>query len=308
MKNSIVVIIGCILVLVGFEMCRQKEVHQQAKPKGTDDFTSGVAQFVADESFQPILDEELFVYKAMFPEAKPQVVYKSENDALRLFLNDSIRVAILSRELKPAEVKILSDRTLAPEINCFAIDAVTLIVNQQSADTTISVNQLKAALNGKGMTDKSIVFDNPNSSLVRYLKELSGSKDLNARNIYALKSNKDVIAYVSQHPQAIGIVGFSWLDDPDEDYAAAVAKVKIVGVKDESNKKAPNEYFKPSQETLALKQYPLSRRLYMINSSGKMGLGTGFATFLASERGQRIILKSGLLPDSIPQRQINIKK
>jgi phosphate transport system substrate-binding protein len=94
-------------------------------------------------------------------------------------------------------------------------------------------------LNGTAKTDKSIVFDNPNSSLVRYLKHLSGNKELKQKNIYALSSNKEVIKYVSEHSDAIGITGFSWLNDPDKDYAAAVDKVKIVGVKDENSKKAP---------------------------------------------------------------------
>jgi phosphate transport system substrate-binding protein len=141
------------------------------------------------------------------------------------------------------------------------------------------------------------VFDNPNSSLVRYLKNLSGNQELKQKNIYALSSSKEVIKYVSTHPNSIGITGFSWLNDPDKDYAEAVDKVKIVGVKDEDSKIAPNVYFKPSQTTLVQ---------HIIDCTGRKGLGSGFASFLSSERGQRIILKSGLLPDSIPQREINI--
>jgi len=305
MNNSIKIIFLSLIIIVVFGTCRQQ---QPTEVKGDDTFVKGKALFLADESFQPILDQEAYVFKALFTEAKPEFIYKSENELLKLFLEDSIRVAIMSRELKPAELQILKNRNFAPDVNRFAIDAIVLIVNQQSADTTISVKQIKDMLNGKVMTDKNIVFDNPNSSLVRYLKELSGNNDLKQKNIYALKSNKEVIKYVAEHPQSIGIVGFSWLDDPDKDYADAVAKVKVVGVKDESNDKAPTEFFKPSQTTLALKQYPLSRSLYILNSTGKMGLAAGFAAFIKSDRGQRIILKSGLLPDSIPQREMIIKK
>jgi len=305
MSNSIKIIFLSLIIIVVFGTCRQQGAQQV---KGDDTFIKGKAFFLADESFKPILDQEAYIFKSLFTEAKPEFIYKSENELLKLFLEDSIRVAIMSRELRPAELQILKNRNFAPDVNRFAIDAVVLIVNQQSADTTISVKQIKDMLNGKIMTDKNIVFDNPNSSLVRYLKELSGNKDLKQKNIYALKSNKEVIKYVAEHPQSIGIVGFSWLDDPDKDYADAVAKVKIVGVKDESNYKAPTEFFKPSQTTLALKQYPLIRGLYILNSTGKMGLAAGFASFVMSDRGQRIILKSGLLPDSIPQREMIIKK
>ncbi len=295
-----------LAVALAFATCRQQPTTT-LRAKGDDTFITGKAQFLADESFKPILEQEAYVFKALYPEAKPEFIYKSENDVLRLFLNDSIRVAIMSRELKPNEWQILKNRNLEPQVNRFAIDAVVLIVNQQSADTLITVNQIKQMLNGKIKTDRNIVFDNPNSSLVRYLKDFSGN-ELKQSNIYALKSNKDVITYVSEHPNSIGIVGFSWLDDPDKDYADAVSKVKIVGVRDENNDKAPTEYFKPSQETLALKQYPLSRGLYILDSSGKMGLAAGFAAFMKSDKGQRIILKSGLLPDSIPQREMILKK
>jgi phosphate transport system substrate-binding protein len=303
MSNSIKVIIVSLVVLVVFITCRRKA----ARHLSDDTATTGTVQLVADESFRPILDQEIAVFKALYPDTKPEFVYKTEHDAVNLFLDDSIRIAILARDLKQEEIDLLTKRTLPPEIDRFALDAIVLIVNKESPDTTVALSQVKAALNGKAMTDKNIVFDNPNSSLVRYLKELSGNKDLKEKNIFALKSNKDVIKYVSENKNAIGIVGFSWLDDPDADYAQAAGNVKVVGIKDESNKKEPNVYFKPSQETLALKEYPLSRGLYIANSTGKSGLAKAFADFLKSERGQRIILKSGLLPDSIPQREIRIR-
>jgi len=161
-------------------------------------------------------------------------------------------------------------------------------------------------LNGDTKQDKDIVFDNPNSGVVRYLKDFSGNKDFKQKNIYALKSNKEVIKYVADHPNAIGFTGFGWLNDPDKDYADAVQKVKIAGVKDDVTKNAANEFFTPSQNTLALKQYPLTRFLYIFRNTSELGLK--FDAFVMSDRGQRIILKSGLLPDSIPSRRINLVK
>lgn len=286
-----------------FQAC--KDVSKNTREPET--FTSGKAVFIADESFAPILDQELYVFKAIYPDANPSIIYKPENLAFNMFINDSIRVAILARELTATELKILSSRKLAPEINRFAIDAVTLIVHKDALDTAMSVTEVKKMLNGEIKADKNIVFDNPNSSIVRYLKTFSGNEKLQQKNIFALKSNVEVIKYVSEHPQAIGIIGFSWLVEPDKDYAEAIKKIKIVGIRDDGSKTDSDVFFKPSQSTLALNQYPLNRSLYILNSSGKVGLGTGFASFMASARGQRIILKSGLLPDSLPPREINIK-
>ena len=306
MKNSLKIIIVCCIVLVAFATCNRKPVKQL---DNTDTATSGTAKFVVDESFEPIMDQEHYVFKSLYAKTNPVLMYKSENEVLRMLLNDSVRTAILSRELKPDELNILKNRTLSPEVTRFASDAVAIIVNGKSTDTLMTVNQVKELLRGTGMTSKNVVFDNPNSSLVRYLKDLSGNQELKQKNVYALKTNKDVVTYVSEHENAIGIVGYSWLNEPDADYAEAAAKIKIVGVRDESNTKYPKEYFKPSQETLALKQYPLSRSLYVINSTGRPdGLASAFADFLKGERGQRIILKSGLLPEAIPSRDINIVK
>lgn len=287
-----------------FEACQQK----QAKLDLNDSYTTGTANFIADESLAPILDQELYVFKSLYKEAKPQMIYKSENDALRLFLNDSVRVAVLARTLKPEELKMFKQKALYPEINCFAYDAVTLIVNQSSTDTLATVAGIKKMLNGQANTDKNIVFDNANSSLIRYLRTFSGNEKFDQKNIYALKTNVDVIKYVSEHPQAVGFIGYSWLLEPDKSYVEMIKKIKIVGVRDEDSKINSKSYFKPEQGTLAMREYPLSRPIYIINNTGRPGLGTGFASFMMGEKGQRIVLRSGLLPDSIPTREVSFGK
>jgi phosphate transport system substrate-binding protein len=304
MKNNLAKAFSGLILLLSLSACEEKS----KKFDNTDSYTKGTLKFVADESFAPILDQEFYVFKALNKEAKPVVIYKAENDVLRLFLNDSIRVAIMARKLLPNELNILKQKALYPEINCFAHDGVTLIVNNSSNDTLTTVKQIKLMLNGKVKTDKNIVFDNASSSLIRYLKDFSGNNKFDQKNIYALKSNVEVIKYVSEHPQAIGFISYTWLLEPDKSYAALVDKIKIVSVKDEDSKRNPTKYFKPSQNTLAMQEYPLMRGLYIVNSTGRPGLGTGFASFLLSDGGQRIVLRSGLLPDSIPTREIRFGK
>jgi len=292
------------LVLVLLQACKPKP-----KPVlPTDQWHEGSAKFAADESFKPITEQEAYVFTALFTKAKPDFTYKDENDVVRLLLEDSVRMVLLSRDLDSNEVKTLKTRNLTPATYRFATDAVALIVNKVSNDTLISVNEIKKMLTGDAKTTKNIVFDNPGSSLLQYFKTLCGVSEFKPKNIFALKTNKEVIQYVSTHPDALGITSFSWYDEPDSDYADAVKNVKIVAVKDENNKKYANEYFKPSQTTLYLKQYPLSRSLFVVNCTGRIGLATGFTNFVTSEKGQRIIMETGILPDEIPGREINIKK
>lgn len=300
MKYSLKVLGICAAMLTLFGSCKQN------KPKTVGGIDRSKI-FVVDESFKPIVDQELYVFGALYKDGHPKVIYAPENSAVNLLFSDSVRVLIIAREMNAEENKALESKNLKPIVNRFAVDAVTLIVNKASNDTTIATSEIKKMLNGDTKTDRDIVFDNPNSGLVRYLKEFSGNKDFKQKNIYSLKSNKEVIKYVSEHPNAIGITGFSWLNDPEKDYADAVGNVKIVSVKDDLGKHPSGQYFLPSQESIALKQYPLTRNLYILNFTGKLGLGMEFAAFIAGDRGQRIILKSGLLPDAIPGREINIE-
>jgi len=267
---------------------------------------TGARKILVDESFEPIIDDQYRVFESTYTQAKIELIYKPEIDLLNLFLQDSINVAIMSRKLTPSEAKFYESRNIKVRTNRIATDAIALITNQSSTDTTITVEEIKAIMQGNAV-NKSLVFDNPNSSTVRYLKELAGIKELPKRGVYALKSNEEVIKYVYNNPGTIGVIGINWMIQPTEELESIVDKLKIIAVKNVQGLAGSDKYYEPTQNNLALGLYPLSRELYIINCEGGPGLGTGFASFLAGERGQRIILKSGLLPDSIPTRQIIIR-
>ena len=106
--------------------------------------------------------------------------------------------------------------------------------------------------------------------------------------------------YVAENDGMIGVVGINWMFQPTLDLQDNVDKLNIMSVKGIGKK----EYVYPSQDNLAKGIYPLARDLYIINCQGYSGLGMGFASFVAGERGQRIILKSGLVPENFPSRKI----
>ena len=101
----------------------------------------------------------------------------------------------------------------------------------------------------------------------------------------------------------IGVLGLNWLSQPMPEMQPFVDKVNVLSVKGISKK----EYYAPSQNNIAEAKYPLARDLYIINGQGYSGLGMGFASFVAGDIGQRIILKSGLMPARVPGRKIIIR-
>lgn len=275
--------------------------------KDKQSYTEGTTTILADESFAPIIEDQLFIFRDNYPKAHIKLVYKPENELLNMFLNDSARVVIMSRKLSTQEKKVFENKKVTIRVNRFAIDGIALVINESAKDSIITVDDIINVMKGKKGRIKSLVFDNANSSTVRYLKELSGIENLPASGIYALKSNPEVIRFVYENPGAIGVVGVNWILEPDKEMEQFVSKLRVIGVKNLAGKPGSDKFYMPDQDNLALGLYPLTRDLYIINCSGGPGLGAGFASFLAGEKGQRIVLKSGLLPDKIPSREILIR-
>ena len=288
-----------VLFLIAFASCQTEQAEKES-------YTSGREQILVDESFAPIIEDQAFLFQSTYPKAKLDLVLKSEVELLNLFLSDSIQVAIISRLLEEDERKYFESKNIKIRVNRFAIDGIALISHNSSKYVNVDVSEIIKILKGEPSALQSLVFDNANSSTVRYFKELASIDKLPSTGIYALKSNADVIKYVNDNPGSIGVVGVNWMVQPPVELESIVGDLKILGVKNVAGQAGSDAYYKPNQNDIALGMYPLIRSLYVVNCEGGAGLGTGFASFIAGERGQRIVLKSGLLPDSIPSREINV--
>lgn len=65
-------------------------------------------------------------------------------------------------------------------------------------------------------------------------------------------------------------------------------------------------YFQPFQAHVAQGYYPLPRKITILSREARKGLGSGFIAFFASQPGQRIVLKAGLVPENMPMRVIEV--
>lgn len=292
----------------------------QSKPKDglTDTSTSGVIAIAADESFRPIVQEEADVFEGLFPLAGIVPRYVTEVEAVNLLLKDSLRLAITSRRLTPEEMNSFNSRKFFPQEIKIATDGLALITHRGNPDTLITVNQLRSILTGRVLQWNDLypasrlkhilpVFDNKNSSTVRFaVDSICKGASLSDR-VKALKTNKEVINYVSRTPEAIGIIGVNWLSDRNDSTGLTFSKeVRVMSVSAAAQATPENSY-KPYQAYLYYGDYPLTRSIYALLNDPRSALPWGFASFLASDRGQRIILKSGLVPATQPVRIVNIK-
>lgn len=277
--------------------------------------TRGNIKMSIDESFQLLFDTQVYTFESLYPNAKIAVKYKPEIDVLADLMNDSVRTVVLTRDLTKQEKDMLFAQTFVARTTKVAHDALALIVNKANPDTMILDFQFGDIFRGKITSWKqlnpksqdkqiSIVFDNNKSGNVRYFRDKFDLKGNFPANCFAVNTNEEVINYVKNNPSALGIISVNWISDTQDSVSEKfLESVKIVEVGTD-----PMNYCKPYQGYIAEGSYPFCRDVYMISRESFSGLGTGFASFVAGDQGQRIILKSGLVPATMPIRLIQIKK
>ncbi len=263
----------------------------------------GRATILVDETILPVIEDQVEVFESQY-NADITLIGKSESEIIKLLSENKQQIAILTRDLTKGEAKIFEASKIKGKVTSLAADGIAFISNKNNNDTIINIENVIALMQGKESKFKGLVFDNPNSSTVRYLKELSKVKDLPKDKIFSFKTNNEVIQFVSKNEGMIGVVGVNWLYQPMPDMVKTVGDVNVLSVKVLNSDKTS----KPTQDNIAGGLYPLTREIKMLNYQGKTGLGMGFASFVAGEIGQRIILKSGLVPVRMPGRNIIIRK
>ncbi len=281
--------------------------------------TTGITTISTDETFRPIIEAEIDVFKAIYGYTELSSDYIPENEAFNKLFKGDVQLIVASRPLSNEEIAVFNQRKIFPRQTKIATDAIALIVSPLSQDTLITVNQIKDLLTGKidrwdqinpgSKTGKiSVVFDNEKSGIVKYLVDSLCQGKFVQKNVFALEFNRDVIEYTSTHPGVLGFIGASWIsNNADSLHLSFHKKIKVVSVSDRPHADGENSY-KPYQAYLMDHIYPLTRDIYVINTEPRNGLVTGFSSFVASDKGQRIILKSGVLPAVAPTRVINVRK
>jgi phosphate transport system substrate-binding protein len=293
-------IAGLVVFVFLFAMCNQKsknEANDETILKGAIDIT-------VDETIKPIVEDEVTVFEGTYYDAKISIIPKSEAELINDLINQKTKVVVTARDLTQEERAKFDKSKINPRVTPFATDAIAFISKKGNNDTLIALKTVIDFMHGQlDPKIKGLVFDNPNSSTVRYMKELAKVKDIPAKGVFSFKTNEEVIKFVSENEGMIGIVGVNWLSQPSPGMADVIEKINVLGVKGLNS----NQYYSPTQNDLAEKKYPLARDLFIINCQGYTGLGMGFASFVGGEIGQRIVLKSSLLPVRTPGRKLKIR-
>jgi len=285
-----------IVTLFILAACESKHTRVEEQ----DTYYKGTIHISCDETFKPVMDEQVSVYEADYPDAHIIVHYKPEAECLKDFLVDSIRMVIGTRGCSAAERQLMNDSlNVGPENLVIAHDLISVIVNPSGKDSFFTINEIKELLTGKSKKNLIPVFDGTAAtSTVRFMLDsvLKGEKLGNT--VVAAQSSIGVIDYVSKTTNAVGFVGFSWIGNQDDPIQASFRKkVKTAWI--ESTDSA-DSYIKPSQYFIYTKSYPLVRDLVYVLKEKHEGLAHGFAFFLQTMRGQLIFRRAYIMPVIYP--------
>jgi phosphate transport system substrate-binding protein len=230
----------------------------------------------------------------------------SDAEIMNKLYKRELQEAVIGRQLTVEESEALTriDST-HPREHLMAKDALAFIVGNKSPIKSLNYERLfsneQQMLNNDNFT---FVFDGKQTSLVKSFQLFSGvNKSL---KVFALDSIEAVIDYVNQHDGAIGAIPYAKISDEDNPHMQQLLKnVNIISVekKDSTGRTTVSA---ASEADISIGAYPFIRPLNYVICNPYERVGTGFANFIFKKQGQKIFLKAGLIPTTMPERDFII--
>lgn len=284
----------------------------------TDTPTTGRIRVGIDESYRLMMEAQIYAFESFYMNSRIDTLYGAEADIFNQFLKDSIPLIVVNRQLTADEEQFLLQGQIIAKTTLIAYDAIAFILNRDNPDSNLYFEHIRDIFTGKITSWKQIdpksqlgevkmVFDHYKSGNPRYFREKFSLEKLSP-NCYALNGNQDVIGFVERNPNAIGVISVNWISDRQDSVSNNfLNRIKVAGISNEGNTDPSATFYQPYQAYIAQGDYPFIRKVYCINRQAYTGLGFGLSAFIAGEKGQLILLHSGLVPATMPVRIVEIK-
>ena len=302
------------MILLGFASGCGSNIGQ----KEVDTPTSGKIRMGLDDSYSLLMDAEIYAFETFYRYAHIDTMCRNEADIIDAFKKDSIPLMVVNRKMTQAEEDNLKAKQIIIRTTRVAYDAVAIILNPSNSDTNILYGQVADIFKGKIITWKQVnpksklgnlkvIFDNYKSGNTRYFREKFKLEKLPA-TCFAMNNNEEVIGFVEQHPDAIGILSVNWISDKEDTVSHRfLSRIKVASINREGTDGPDATFYTPHPGYIAEGFYPFVREVFMISRQTYSGLAIGFTSYVAGTDGQLIVLRSGLVPATMPVRIVQIK-
>jgi phosphate transport system substrate-binding protein len=290
------VLLACIV----FQACGSERSGQME----ADTPTTGTLNIGVEHSDSPALVAQINLFQSLYPKSELNASFLPQNRILELMMNDSLKTAVMHRDLSAAEKNTLQQAGINARSTLIGYAGIALVsARLNPIDTNaIFINDLKALFTGlKG--GPQLIFDHASGACFSYFRDSLCGGVKPGPGVKALNSNSEVLNYVMANPGCIGVIGANWVGDMTSETARSMFRqIRILPVRTEPEGPA----YKPFYAHVKLKKYPLRYGIYMINTQHYQGLGSGFITFVGGAQGQLALKKSGIVPVRDQERIIQI--
>lgn len=285
--------------------------------------TSGRLTACITESYLSLVKKHADEFTSLYTNTNVTLSGVSTREAIVNFLNDSVKLVIVDRPFNQEEQSVAAQANLKYRTLKIAEDALAIIVNKSNKIDNISLNSIKDIVN-KNISKWDQLPDSKLTGSIDFVftDKNSGAYELLKNNFLKLKDDivptaivkfqKNVFEYVAANPLAFGIVSVACLKSVMSadttsgviDSSGPVRALSIVSP-DSTGQERVN---KINQANIYLGSYPLHYPVYVYFYETKAELAAGFCSYIASAPGQRIFLKSGLVPATMPVRLVQLNE
>lgn len=307
---KIILLIAVLTAVITFNGC---DYTVKKSVSTTGELTVGV-----DEGISPVVKEEASEFMRLNTEAKVNLQVKTTKEVIADLNNGTYKTIVVGRDLTKEEAEIFANNKIEIKKSSFARDGIGVIVNPKNLVTKLNYNELKRIFTGEQKEWNALDGDNKdvyqgkikvfiarkNASIHDIFKErvLAGA-EFGPGDVICSTSTQ-MMQEIKSNENAIGFISMAWITVSNDTLDESVKPLKIAAV--DPNTGAIGNYVGLHQGYIANKTYPLFTDAYIFTTDFSMNLSVGFSSFMSSYDGQRIVLKSGLVPVTQPVKIIQL--
>ena len=234
----------------------------------------------------PVMQKAAENYMAIHPGVVLVISGGGSGNGVKALTDGLCQIAMSSRDMKANEMELAQDKGVKPYRIPVAVDALLPIVHPSNDVKALRLEQLRDIYTGKitnwkevGGADKKITVISRDTSSGTYetWEERVMKKERITPAALLQASNGAVVQAVSKNPNAIGYIGFGYMDKN--------VKGLDIGV------------IKATAETALAGTWPISRELYLFTNGEPVGEIQKLVDYMLDpQKGQKAVAEIGFIP------------
>lgn len=260
-------------------------------------FSLSISAFAAEEivingstTVLPVMQKAAENYMAAHPGTVLIISGGGSGNGIKALTDGLCQIAMSSRDMKDNEIKLAKNRGVNPLRIPVAVDALLPIVHPSNKLAGLTIEQLRGIYSGRiknwkelGGPDKKITVISRDTSSGTY--ETWDERIMNKEKVTPAAllqaSNGAVVQAVSKNPNAIGYIGFGYMDK----------SIKGLDV----------NHTKATAETALSGAWPIARELFLFTNGEPAGEVKKLMDYMLDpQKGQKAVLEVGFIP--LPQK------